>query len=411
MILEVGAGGDVEFHVCAQCFHFTYFVGFENVLVYQPSLEPPQKHHRLVIQRYLIKEILQTLFAVLGVLLLIFLGRHFARYLAEAASGELPAELIFRLLTTLTLSSSVLLVPFAFYIAVLLAFGRLYRDNEMTALAAAGIGSNRVLRPIGLLSLGVAALVAWLSLVVSPWAVEQGMQLREQAEAQSELSNISAGQFHEMARGQSVFYIESLSPDKKLMNRVFVKNTTPTGDDLFAANHGYQYTDAQTGDSFVVLLDGRRYEGNPGAANFRIHEYAKASVRMEPKEVHPRARKRDAQSTRALFQSDDIDDTAELQWRISMPVSALLLGLLAVLVSRTSPREGRYARLFAAILIYIIYNNLMGVAQNGLQRGTLPPALGMWWVHGLLAVVITGLAAHQYGWGYLRTRLMRVHAR
>ena len=161
MILEVG--GDVEFHVWALALHFTYFVGFENVLVYQPSLEPPQKHHSLVIQRYLIKEILQTLFAVLGVLLLIFLGRHFARYLAEAASGELPAELIFRLLTTLTLSSSVLLVPFAFYIAVLLAFGRLYRDNEMTALAAAGIGSSRVLRPIGLLSLAVAALVAWLS--------------------------------------------------------------------------------------------------------------------------------------------------------------------------------------------------------------------------------------------------------
>ena len=94
-----------------------------------------------------------------------------------------------------------------------------------------------------------------------------------------------------------------------------------------------------------------------------------------------------------------------------MPISALLLGVLAVLVSRTSPREGRYARLFGAILIYIIYNNLMGVAQNGLQRGTISPALGMWWVHALLAVVIAGLAAHQYGWGYLRTRLVGVHAR
>ena len=365
----------------------------------------------MVVQRYLIKEVLQTLLAVLAVLLLIFLGRHFARYLAEAASGELPAELIFRLLTTLTLSSSVLLVPFAYYIAVLLAFGRLYRDNEMTALAAAGMSTHRVLRPIALLSLGVAALVAWLSLVVSPWAVEQGMQLREQAEAQSELSNISAGQFHEIGAGQSVFYIESLSADKKLMNRVFVKNSTPNGDDLFAANHGYQYTDAQTGDSFIVLLDGRRYEGNPAGEHLRIHEYAKASVRMEPKEIHPRERNRNAQSTQALFQSDNIHDAAELQWRISMPISVLLLGVLAVLVSRTSPREGRYARLFGAILIYIIYNNLMGVAQNGLQRGTVSPALGMWWVHILLIVVIAGLAAHQYGWRYLFARRVEVRAR
>ena len=363
----------------------------------------------MVIQRYLIKEILQTLLAVLAVLLLIFLGRHFARYLAEAASGELPAELIFRLLTTLTLSSSVLLVPFAFYIAVLLAFGRLYLDNEMTALSAAGMGTGRVLFPIGLLSLGVAGVVGWLSLVVSPWAVEQGMQLREQAEAQSELSSISAGQFREIGGEHSVFYIESLSADKKLMNHVFVKNSTPTGDDLFVANNGYQYTDAQTGDSFLVLLDGRRYEGNPAAEHFRIHEYAKASVRLEPKGLQPHERKRDAQPTLALIRSDDPHDAAELQWRLSMPISALLLGLLAVLVSRTSPREGRYARLLGAILIYIIYNNLMGVAQNGLQRGTVPSALGMWWVHGLLIMVIIGLLIHQYGWRYVGARM--VHAR
>ncbi len=363
----------------------------------------------MVVQRYLIKEVLQTLLAVLAVLLLIFLGRHFARYLAEAASGELPAELIFRLLTTLTLSSSVLLVPFAFYIAVLLAFGRLYRDNEMTALAAAGMGTSRVLRPIMVLSLAVAGMVAGLSLLVSPWAVEQGMQLREQAEAQSELSTISAGQFREIGMGQSVFYIESLSADKKLMNHVFVQNSTASGDDLFVANNGYQYTNAQSGDSFLVLLDGRRYEGNVGAEHFRIHEYAKASVRMEQKGMQPHARKRDAQSTRALLASDDVLDKAELQWRISMPISALLLGLLAVLVSRTSPREGRYARLFGAILIYIIYNNLMGVARNWLQHGDVSPALGMWWVHALLILATTGLLAHQYGWRYLGARLVGAH--
>ncbi len=364
----------------------------------------------MVIQRYLIKEVLQTLLAVLAVLLLIFLSRHFARYLAEAAAGELPTELVLRLLTTLTLSSSVLLVPFAFYIAVLLAFGRLYRDNEMTALAASGMGAVRVLRPMALLSAVVAALVAGLSMVVSPWAVEQSLQLREQAEMQSELANIGAGQFRDIGANRGVFYIESLSADKKLMNHVFVKNTTPGGDDLFIANHGYQYTDPQSGDSFLVLLDGRRYQGNPTAEHFRIHEYAKASVRMEPKQVRLRARHRDAQPTRALLGSDNIQDIAELQWRISMPVSALLLGLLAVLVSRTSPREGRYGRLLGAILIYIIYNNLMGFAQNGLQRGSVPPVLGMWWVHALLIIVIAGLAAHQSGWRMLAARRIRVQA-
>lgn len=361
--------------------------------------------HALVVQRYLIKEVLQTMLAVFGVLLLIFLGRHFARYLADAAAGELPAELIFRLLTTLTLSSTVLLIPFAFYIAVLLAFGRLYRDNEMTALAAAGVGTGRVLRPILLLSAVIAGVVAWLSLVVAPWAVEQGLKLREQAEVKSELSNISAGQFRDIGMQQSVFYIESLSNDKQLMNRVFVHNSTPQGSDIFVAENGYQYVDELSGDSVLVLLNGRRYEGNPANENFRVHEYSKASVLIKPKDFQPRARKRDAQSTQALLLSKDPRDIAELQWRLSMPISAILLGVLAMLVSRTSPREGRYARLFGAILIYIVYINLMGVAQSWTQRGTVSPALGMWWTHAAVLVLIIFLAANHYGWRYLASRL------
>lgn len=358
----------------------------------------------MVVQRYLFKEILQTLLAVFGILLLIFLGRHFARYLAESAAGQLHAELIFRLLSTLTLSSSVLLIPFAFYIAVLLAFGRLYRDNEMTALAAAGVGVGQVLRPIMVLSCLVAVIVSWLALSVSPWAVEQGIKLREQSEAKSELSDVSAGRFRSFNMQNGVFYVESVSNDKKLMNRVFVRNMATPGGDVLAAENGYRYTDESTGDEFLVLLNGNRYEGNPGDENFRIHEYAKTSVRIEARAVQPRARKRDAIPTMTLWRSDDPRDIAELQWRLSMPLSAVLLGVLAVLVSRTSPREGRYARLFGAILIYIVYFNLMGVALSWVQHGVVSPMLGMWWVHALLLVLVLVMAFRHYGWRYVFAR-------
>lgn len=364
----------------------------------------------MVVQRYLFREILQTLLAVFGILLLIFLGRHFARYLAEAAAGQMHAELIFRLLSTLTLSSSVLLIPFAFYIAVLLAFGRLYRDNEMTALAAAGVGVGRVLRPIVLLSCLVAVLVAWLALSVSPWAVEQGIKLREQAEAKSELSDVSAGQFRSFDMQRGVFYVESVSNDKQLMNRVFVRNTATPGGDVLAAENGYRYTDERTGDEFLVLLNGHRYEGNPGSEHFRIHEYAKTSVRLEAKAVQPRTRKRDSVPTMALWQSDDPRDIAELQWRLSMPLSAILLGVLAVLVSRTTPREGRYARLFGAILIYIVYFNLMGVAQSWTQRGIVSTTLGMWWVHALVLSLVLVMAFRHYGARYLVARSRHAHS-
>ncbi len=355
----------------------------------------------MVVSRYLVREVLQSLVVVLAVLLLIFIGRHFARYLAEAAAGELPAELIFRLLAMLTINASVMLIPFAFFIAVLLAFGRLYRDSEMTALAAAGLGLARVARPIFFLSLGLAGFVGWLALYAAPWAARQGIEVREQAEAQSDLASIGAGQFREVGVDRSVFYVESLSNDRSVMNHVFVQRTTPDGTSMFAANSGYQYVDANSGERYLVLLDGRRYEGTPGNTAFRIHDYAKASFRIEPLEVRARSPKQDSIATTELFQSTDIRDTAELQRRFSMPLSLLLLGALAVFVSRTSPREGRYARLFGAILIYVIYNNLMGAALSWVQRGAVPTSVGLWWVHGLLLTAIVALVGKHYGWRYL----------
>lgn len=362
----------------------------------------------MVVHRYLFREILQTLLAVFGILLLIFLGQRFTRYLADAAAGQLQVELIFRLLSTVTLGSTVILVPFAFYIAVLLAFGRLYRDNEMTALAAAGVGLGQVLRPIVALSCVVAVFVSWLALSVGPWAVEQGIKLREQVEAKSDLSVISAGQFRSFDMQHGVFYVENVA-DTKLMNRIFVRTTTAPGGDVLAAESGYRYTDEHTGDEFLVLLNGHRYEGDPGSEHFRVYEYAKASVRLEAKAVQPLTRKRDSTPTMALWQSDDPRDIAELQWRLSMPLSTILLGVLAVLVSRTTPREGRYARLFGAILIYIIYFNLMAIAQSWTQRSVVPASLGMWWVHVVLLSLIALMVIRHFGWRYLYTRAQHVH--
>jgi lipopolysaccharide export system permease protein len=363
-------------------------------------VEPPA----LVVPRYLVKEVLQTLVVVLAVLLLIFVGRHFARYLAEAAAGDLPAELILRLLSMLTVGASVMLIPFAFFIAVLLAFGRLYRDNEMTALFAAGVSVLQVARPVFGLAAVLALIVAWLAFYGAPWAAENSVEAREQSDARSDLASIGAGQFREVGADRSVFYVESLSPQKDRMRHVFIHRNTEDGTSLFAAESGYQHVDPNSGDRFLVLLNGKRYEGTPGSAAFRVHDYQKASIRIEPREVQSLRRKRDARPTSELIGSDDTHDVAELQRRISMPLSLVLLGMLGVLVSRTSPREGRYARLLGAILIYVIYNNLMGVAQSWVQRGVVTPAVGMWWVHGLLLFTIAWLALRQQGWRRLSLR-------
>ena len=341
---------------------------------------------------------------------MVFLGKHFARYLADAAAGSVPGDLIFKLLATLTLSSLVLLLPFAFYLAILLAFGRFYKDNEMTVMAACGVSFGRIIVTIFTVSTFFAVLVAALSLYVSPWAVEQGLKLREQAEAKSEFAGLVAGQFRDFGgSNQRVYYIESLSDDNKTMHNIFVQNGKDGVLDIFSARSGYQYVDKKTGDRFLALVDGYRYEGIPGQKDFKINQYQKSAVRIEQREVTPSFRKRTALTTAELLGATNLKDIAELQWRISMPISVILLGVLAVFLSRTNPRQGKYAKLFGAALMSVVYNNLLGVAQSWVEQGKVSTSVGMWWVHGLLVVLIVILFLKQYGIRYLFGQMSLKH--
>jgi len=348
--------------------------------------------------------VLQGFFAVLIILLLVFVGRHFARYLADAAAGKFSGELVFTLLFPYLLKSAILLLPFCLFIAVLLAFGRLYRDNEMTVMASCGIGIGQIVKTILLASLAFAAVVAAFSLYISPWAVEWGIQIREKAEAQSELTGLIAGKFKNIGSDNRVYYVEKLSDDKTMSN-IFIYNKLEGDIDILSANEGYQYVDDATGDRFFVLRNGYRYQGNPENAEFKISQYEKNAVRIEENEVRPRSRHKDSFPTSKLIGSSDTYERAELQWRISMPISAVLLAVLAVFLGKTNPRQGKYSKIVVAVLIYVAYNNLMGVSQSWVQRNEMLASLGMWWVHILMIIFILGIYIHQYGYKSLFIRL------
>ena len=358
----------------------------------------------LIIARYLIKETVQTLVAVTSVLLLVFLGRHFARFLADAASGRIPAELVLQLLTTLTISSLVLLLPVSFYIAILVSFGRMYKDSEITAMAAGGIGASRILRVMFALALAFGVVVAILSLIISPWSVEQGLKIRDIADSQYELLSLVQGKFQSFGNDQNVFYVENLSKNKERMENVFVFTSNGPDATIYLAESGYQFTEDSTGDRFLVLENGYRYEGEPGRNDFQIYQYEKSSVRIEQKEVRAKSRNVDAKSTAELWGSDNLKEISELHWRIAMPISAVMMSLLAVLLSRTSPRQGRYGKLLAGVLVYVFYYNLLGIGQSWIKNGVVPPALGMWWIHGLLGLIVIAMFVQQYGWRYLVVR-------
>lgn len=361
----------------------------------------------MVIDRYLAKEVLQTLLAVLVVLLLIFMGRYFALYLADASAGKISAGIVVDMLLLQTLGSLSVILPFGLYVAVLLAFGRLYKDSEMTAMAACGVGIGRVLRTVVVLAVLCSAGVAVLAFWGTPWAHEKSLQVKEQTSAVTPFAAVAAGQFSEIGSERRVFYVEELSADRTELRNVFVQDRKEGELSLYSARSGYRYRDPETGDNYLVLVDGFRYEGLPGRMDFTLNEFHKYAVRLEEQAVVPLRRKRWSVPSEQLWNSTKPADVAELQWRLSLPLATVLLAVLGVLLSRTSPRQGRFAKLFVAILVFVTYYNILGVAQGWVESGAIPPAIGLWWVHALLLTLVAILALRQFGGRWLWHRLMR----
>lgn len=344
------------------------------------------------------------------VLLLIFMGRYFALYLADASVGKISGDIVVEMLFLRTITSLSVMLPFGLFVAVLLAFGRLYKDSEMTALSACGVSPGRILLAVSGIALICSVLVAGLSFWGTPWAHEKALQTREQAQAGTAFESVAEGQFNKVGRNGQVFYVEGLSEDHSQLRNVFVQSNTADGQlDIFSARSGYQSIDAETGARYLVLVDGYRYQGLPGDVDFKIHRYEKNAVRLDEQGAAPLRRTHWSIPTSALWGSARAADKAELQWRFAMPLATVLLAVLAVLLSRTSPRQGRFAKLFIAILIFVTYYNTLGVAMSWVQRDVIPAVVGLWWVHLVLIILIAVLAVKHWGARWVWHRFLGRH--
>ncbi|MEM7407164.1 MAG: LPS export ABC transporter permease LptF [Pseudomonadota bacterium] len=363
---------------------------------------------KYIIERYVAREALLNFLAVISVLLLIYVSNRFIRFLAEAAAGDIDSQVILELLVLKLTANSVLLLPLALYVGVLLALGRLYRDSEVVAMHAGGIGFTTLLRAIGALAVVFAGLTAILSLYVAPAAAERADSLTSEARSDSEMTGLYPGRFKEFSDGDQIIYAEDVAVGQNRMETVFVQVRRDNALDLVFARTAHQFLDSTTGDRFMVLESGYRYEGHPGAPNFVIHEFKTHGVRIRKREVSEEYRPLEVLSLTELLASDTYTHLAELQWRLSVPISAFVLALLAVPLSRTSSREGKYGKLFVAVLIYFIYTNLMSISQKAVERGELTPLVGVWPVHVLmLLVVLCMVFVASGGWSRLRARMRR----
>ena len=342
----------------------------------------------MIVRRYLQRDVAGAFAGVLAVLVLVWVSHRFVRYLGLAAAGQLAGEMLFQLVGLKLAANLSLLLPPALFFAVLLAVGRLYRDSEVTALAAAGVGPGTLARAVLGLSLPYALAAAALTLFLAPPAARVADEVEGRAEERADFSNLLAGRFRDLSGGDRVLFAEGARDGGKTLVGVFAQVRTAHDLYILAAETAFQRRDGETGDRFLVLVDGHRYQGEPGSLDYVVTSYREHAVRIEDSRGPPASQRVQGIPTSALFGAGSPGRQAELQWRIALPVSCVVLGVLGLLLARTSPRQGRYGGLFNGVLVYFLYTNLLGAGRGLIEQGRVPAAFGLWPAH----LVALGLA-------------------
>jgi len=337
--------------------------------------------------------------AVSGVLLLIIVSGRFIKYLGDAAAGKLEVGVLFQLIGLKLPSFLELILPLGLFIGVLLALGRLYLDSEMVVLRACGISQRRLV----LYSLGpagvTAVLVGALSLWIAPSTTLLSNGIFKQQEQNSELDTLSPGRFQVLPSGNRVTYTEELTDERRQMQEVFISERDRFGRLIVVVSESGRQV-MQDDGRFLVLKDGYRYEGVPGQANYRKIEFGEYGVRMPDKGLAERVSAMEAIPTLELIGNDNPKYVAQLHWRISLPVLALVVTLMAVPLSHTNPRQGRYAKLIPSILMYLTYLTLLTSARGQVEDGDSSVAL-IWLIHLIFIAVAANLIFAERFWAGL----------
>ena len=350
----------------------------------------------MIVFRYLSREVLLTLSAVSAVLLVIIMSGRFIKYLAQAASGALDPGSLFLIMGFRLPGFMQLILPLGLFLGILLAYGRLYLESEMTVLSATGMSQQRLLGLTMIPAAFVALIVAWLSLSLAPQGANQFQLLLNKQDALTEFDTLVPGRFQALSDGSRVTYTEELTNDRTNLSGVFISQKSLGQDakdrsiSVLVAETGHQEV-RPDGSRWLILNNGYRYDGNPGLADYRAIKYDTYGVLLPKPDVSDEVTDRDAISTANLMGSDDVRSHAELQWRLSLPLLVFIVTLMAVPLSRVNPRQGRFLKLLPAILLYMAYLTILIAARGALEKGKLPPALGLWWVHGIFLAIGLGL--------------------
>mgnify|MGYP001195730067 CR=1 FL=1 len=334
----------------------------------------------MLFKRSLLQELVSSAIGTFTILVGIVIAQRVAYYIAKAAAGGLASDAINTLLGFSMIRFLPMLLSLTIFLSILLTLSRCYRDSEMVIWFSSGLSISNWIRPVLMFALPVIAMIALLSLFVTPWAIHKAKDFSNQLKSRDELASISPGVFKESIGADRVFFVESFDEQGNIVKNIFVQSLQHQRLGIIVASQGSRDI-AANGDSFLIMKNGRRYEGKPTTPEFSTTEFERYAIRIEAAEVKPEPPTTQSKTSVELLKTRNAASNAELQWRLAMPISAFILVLMAIPLSFVEPRSGRSINLMVALMICIIYNNLLSIMQAWLAQGKLSPLIGLWPVH------------------------------
>ena len=342
----------------------------------------------MIYRASMVREFTQSGILAGAALLAIMVVTQVVRLLGQAAGGQLAPDAVLAMLGFGLLNYLSIVFSLTLFVAVLFTMSRAYRDSEMVVWLTSGISMFSFLRPVLYFAIPIAAVVGMLSIYLSPWAIRKGAEYQARIESRSDVTQITPGVFIESKRADRVFFVDSMSGDDKTISNLFVQSMQNGKLGVMVAERGHQEI-ARNGDKFLVLERGRRYEGTPGLADYKVVDFETYSMRIESKGSRASAKTAKALDLGDLLASPTPENMAELHWRIGLPVSVIVLAILAIPLGYVNPRASRSANLVLAILLYMVYSNMLSIAEAWVVQGKLSPVVGLWPIHiAVLAIAL-----------------------
>jgi lipopolysaccharide export system permease protein len=346
-----------------------------------------------VLDKMIALDLLKTVFSVWTVIVVIIVSQKFIKILEKAVEGHISNDTILTVLGLKTILVGITLLPAATFMALLMVLGRLYKDQEMSAIATAGGGAGTIYRAVFLLALPLSILTYGLSMYASPWAEARMQGVMNQDEQTSDIRGIAAGKFSEYSQGDLVFYVENITSDNK-MQSVFVQKRKKADLSIITAEQSH-FEDI-SGGRYMVFENGEHTQGHPGDFNYTIEAFREYAVKIEEKALSNTLSSK-AVASSELSKSVEPKDITELQNRLSVPLTILLFAFLAVPLAKISPRGGVYGSMMLGFLIYFSHGNFSGITQSWVIKGVIPVWPGVFWVILLFILIGFMLLANWYG--------------